>query len=281
MLRKHVLGSREGRDGLCNARDASAAASGEGEPLDCSRQQLVGSLRAARRTDPERLARGRDASGDGDRWLSRRCGELLREWSRHRYHEIEAVKQGAGELVAEGGQALRRARALHGRVAAAATRTEIHRRHELEARREQGHPLRAGDAHDAILQRLSKRLERGSDEFGQLVEQQHTAMRKAGLAWTRAGPAPDDGGDRRTVVGCPKGRRGDQRTPREQQPGDGMGCVSPRVPRLYQGPGGPPGQAAGSIVLPVPGGPASRRLWVPGGRDLQRAPSSLLASNVG
>ncbi len=42
-----------------------------------------------------------------------------------------------------------------------------------------------------------------------------------------------------------------------------------------------PGSRRASIVFPVPGGPAKRRLWPPGGGDLEGAASPLLAAHVG
>ena len=137
--------------------------------------------------------------------------------SRHGDDEVEAVEQRPRELVAEGCEALRGAGALDRRVAAAAARAEVHRRHELEAGREERHALRAGDADDAVLERLAQRLERRPHELGQLVEQQDAVVREARFAGTRPGPAADDGRDRGAVVGRPKGRRRDQRPPGKQQ----------------------------------------------------------------
>ena len=118
--------------------------------------------------------------------LARRSRELGRARPRHGDDEVEAVEQRSRELVPERGEPLRRARALGRRIAARAARTEVHRRDELEPRREDGPPADARDADDAVLERLAQRLERGPLELGELVEQQHAAMREADLARPRA-----------------------------------------------------------------------------------------------
>ena len=78
------------------------------------------------------------------------------------------------------------------RVAPAGTRTEVHRRDELEPGREERLALRARDRDDAVLERLPQRLERRPLELRQLVEQQDAVVREARLARPRAGAAADD-----------------------------------------------------------------------------------------
>ena len=57
-------------------------------------------------------------------------------------------------------------------------------------------PSTRGDADHTVLERLAQRLERGPDELGQLVEQQHAVMREARLAGPRPASAADDRGGR-------------------------------------------------------------------------------------
>src|SRR5437763_1959671 len=100
--------------------------------------------------------------------------------------EVEAVEQRAGELRAVRGQPLRRARADRARVSARTARAEVHRRDELEARGKHRAPRRAGNADDAVLEWLPKRLERRPRELGKLVEEQDAVVGEARLA--RADP---------------------------------------------------------------------------------------------
>jgi hypothetical protein len=65
---------------------------------------------------------------------------------------------------------------------------------ELEPGRVDGPALRSGDAHDTVLERLPQRLERGTDELGQLVQQQDASMRQAHLAGPRAPATTHDRG---------------------------------------------------------------------------------------
>jgi hypothetical protein len=115
---------------------------------------------------------------------------------------------------------LRGAGALGRRVAARAAWTEVHGRDEGEARREQRSPAHARDADDAVLQRLPERLERRPLELGQLVEEQHPAVRKARLARARAtGAATDERGHGGAVVWRAEGRLGDERPLGREQTG--------------------------------------------------------------
>ena len=157
--------------------------------------------------------------------------ELLRPRPRNRHDEVEAVEERARELVAERREPLRRARALGRRVAAAGARTEVHRRDELEARREERLALHPCDRDDAVLERLPQRLERGPLELGQLVEQQDAAMGEARLARPRPGAAADDRRRRGAVMRRaerPARRAAAARAGGRPRP---SGCASPRAPR--------------------------------------------------
>ncbi len=133
----------------------------------------------------------------------------------------------------------------------------------------------------AVFERLPQRLERGSDELGHLVEQQHAAVREARLARTRAWPAADDGRHRGAVMRRAEGRRDDQRPARgRSSPATEWMRVTSSASSGARA-GRTPGSRRASIVLPVPGGPASRRLWRSCGCDLERAPAALLPTYVG
>ena len=71
---------------------------------------------------------------------------------------------------------------------------------ELEARREDRMATGAGDRDDAVLERLPERLEDGARELGQLVEQQHAAVRERDLSRPRRRAASDDRRRGRSVV---------------------------------------------------------------------------------
>src|SRR5207344_3200497 len=108
--------------------------------------------------------------------------------------EVEAVEQRAGELVAVAREPLRRAAALGGRVTAPAARAQVHRRDEHEAGRKDDASSGPRDRYEAVLQRLAQRLERRTLELGELVEEQHAAVREARLARPEVRPAADDCG---------------------------------------------------------------------------------------
>src|SRR5205085_3346612 len=102
---------------------------------------------------------------------------------------------------------LRRARALGRRIPAPSARTQVHRRDELEASREERLAARAGDGDRAVLEWLPERLQGRPGELGKLVEKEDAAVREARLAWPRPDSAADDRRHRRAVVGRTKGRR--------------------------------------------------------------------------
>ena len=84
------------------------------------------------------------------------------------------------------GGAARRPAAGQRRIAEMAAAARVHRRDQLDPRREGDMGVGAGDADVAGLERLAKRIEHRALEFGQLVEEQDAEVRKADLA--RAGP---------------------------------------------------------------------------------------------
>src|SRR5205823_12055327 len=134
----------------------------------------------------------------------------------------ETVEERARELVPVGGEPLSGPPALGGRIAAGAARTQVHRRHELKARRKHGPPLDPGDADHAVFERLTQSLERRTRELRKLVEKEDAAVREARLTGARPRPSADDRRRRGRMVGRPERRRGDERSPRRQKARNGV-----------------------------------------------------------
>ena len=195
------------------------------------------------------------------RRLGRRRGELGRARPRHRDGEVEPVEQRARELLPVCGEPLRRARALDGGIATSAARAHVHRPDELEPRREHRVPADARDRDERRPRAAAAATRARARELRQLVHEQHASVRERDLARTRARAAADDRRRRRSVMGSAEGRHGHERPPAaaDRRP---SGCASPRAPPPRQG-GRMPGSRRASMVLPVPGGPISRRLCAP------------------
>src|SRR5262249_11223323 len=147
------------RDGRGNARDARTPGSGQAEPLDRARQQLVGRSVTARRRATKPIACTAHALANSGRRLPGPARELESTRARHRNDEIEPIEERARELVAIAGEPLCRTRALDVRIAARTAGTEVHRSHELEGRRKADVPGGARDADHAVLERLAQRFE--------------------------------------------------------------------------------------------------------------------------
>ena len=81
-----------------------------------------------------------------------------------------------------------------------AAAARIHRRDQLDPRREGDVGVGAGDADLAGLERLAQRIEHRALEFGQLVEEQHAEMGEADLARPHPQPAADQRRHRGAVV---------------------------------------------------------------------------------
>src|SRR5690606_7271934 len=108
------------------------------------------------------------------------------------------------------GGAARRAAARKRRVAEMAAAAGVHRRDELDARRESDMGVGARDADFARLQRLAQRIEHAALEFGKLVEEEDAEMREADLARAHAQPAADERGHRRRMMGRAEWTRADE-----------------------------------------------------------------------
>src|SRR5262249_34848416 len=100
--------------------------------------------------------------------------------------------------------ALRRATAATGAIAAMPARAGIHGGDKLEARRELRLVRGARNRNSAGLERLSQRFQHVAVELRQLVEEQHTVMRERDFARARQGAAADQSGSRGAVVRRPK-----------------------------------------------------------------------------
>ena len=132
-----------------------------------------------------------------------------------------------------------------------------------EACREERVAADARDRNDAVLQRLSQRLEHGARELRQLVEEQHAAMRQRHLTRPRARPSAHDRRRGCAVMRRPKRRhRTRARVPGGSRPAtEWIRVTSSASARVSAG--RIPGKRRASIVFPVPGGPISRRLCEP------------------
>ena len=230
------------------------------------------------------------------RCLRQRRRELCRTRSRHRDSEIEPVEEGTRELLPVRREPLWRARALDSRIAAAAARAHVHGADELETRREDRVPADARDRDEAVLERLSQRLQNGARKLRQLVHEQHAAMGQGDLARPRARPSSDDRRRRRPVVRGAKRaapRRAHVRAGAAPRP---SGCASPRAPPLAPASGGSLASAARASscrcrVAPSAGGCATRPrrsrargAHAPGRGDPTRsgtAPFSIAPSSIG
>ena len=93
-----------------------------------------------------------------------------------------------------------RAVAAPARVAEPAAGARIHRRDELELRRESALPRRARDVDDARLERLAQHLQHAPIPFRQLVQKQHAVMRERDLAGPRIAAAADQRDGARRVM---------------------------------------------------------------------------------
>ena len=125
-----------------------------------------------------------------------------------------------------------------------AARARVRRRDELEvgAGSQQLRPARASDD-AAVLEHLAQRLERAALELGQLVEEQHAAVRERDLAGPRRAAAAEQARRARGVVRRaerPLRRRAARRAARPRR----RGCASPRAPRRASSGGRNPGSRA-------------------------------------
>ena len=135
-------------------RNASAPATRERKPIDRARQELRRSVRPSRRRAQQLVAcvdtRARTSPMPPP--AAPRAPPHAVAASRQRGRTDRAEPARASPL---GGEPLRRASALDGRIAAAPARAYVHGSHELKARREDRVPADASDGDEAVLERLS------------------------------------------------------------------------------------------------------------------------------
>ena len=141
-------------------------------------------------------------------------------------------------------------------------------------------PADPGDRDDAVLERLPQRLEHGTRELGQLVQQQHAAVGQARLAGPRHGTTADDRRGRGAVMRRAKRRREDDRAPRRQRAGDGVDAR--HLERLV------PRQRRQDARQPAPEHRLARsrrageqHVVLSGGGELERAAAALLPAHLG
>ena len=114
--------------------------------------------------------------------------------------QVDAVEQRPRHLGLIIRRAFGRARAGERRVAEMPAAARVHRRDQLDARREGDVRVGARDADRPGLERLAQRIEHRALEFGQFVEEQHAEMRQADLARPHAQPAADQRRHRRRMM---------------------------------------------------------------------------------
>jgi hypothetical protein len=167
-------------------------------------------------------------------------------------------------------------RACRGRPAA---RAHVHTRNQLESRREHCLSFDPRDADRPVLERLSKRFERGTGKFGELVEEEHAAMSERCLSRPRARASADDRRHGGGVVRRSEGRIGQQRPFPRQHSGDRVD--SGHLQRLVVGERRQDSdEPAGKHRLAGSGRTREQQVVSSGSRKLERAPRPLLSSHV-
>src|SRR2546425_13149277 len=105
--------------------------------------------------------------------------------------DVDAVEQWAGDAGEVALHAEGPADAIVLRIAEVAAGARIHRRREHEPRRIREAHGGARDGYDAVLHRLAQHLEHVLAELGQLVQEQHAAVRETYLPRPRVRAAAD------------------------------------------------------------------------------------------
>ena len=208
-----------------------------------------------------------------------RTDELGRGDPRHLYPQVDPVAERTGDTT---GVALRDAR----RTAAAgvgtrgpATRTGVHRRHELEAG---GQCQRPADPHDrdpAILERLTERLEDIPAEFRQLVQEQDAVVGPGDLAGRQPRSSADHPRvDDRVMRSTERARR--TSSVNGPSPATDAMVVATRasasLERREQ-----PGDRSSEHGLAGPRRTGEQQSVAAGQGDLERAPADRLTTDVG
>ena len=114
---------------------------------------------------------------------------------------VDAVEEGARELFLVSVDLVLSAGAFVAGVAEVAARTGIHGGDKHEVGGISGLGVDARDGDFLVFERLTERLEDGTGEFGDFVEEEDTEMGKRDFAWFSFGAAADDGSGGGGVVG--------------------------------------------------------------------------------
>ena len=143
-----------------------------------------------------------------------------------------------------------------------AAAARVHRRDQLDPRREGHVGVGAGDADAPGLERLAERIEHRALKFRQLIEEQHAKMREADLAGADAQAAADQRRHRGAVMRRAKRPACGLILPPPSSPATEATIDTSSASDGWSG-GRMPGRHAASSDLPAPGGPLISRLCPP------------------
>ena len=173
----------------------------------------------------------------------------------------------------------RRARAARAVVAQPSARTGVHGGDKLYVGGKHGRAAAARDGQASLLERLAQRLERVAPELGQLVEEEHAAVRERKLAGADGMATAEERGVGDGGVRGAERARGDERAV-TQQAGDAVDRGD--LDRLGEGEPRQDGrQSTREHGLSRARGPEKKDVVRPGRRDLERALGERLAADVG
>ena len=147
--------------------------------------------------------------------------------------DVDAVQQRAGDALLVAGDDLVGAGARLDRVAVIAARAGVHRRDQLEVGGKSQRALGAADGDHLVFHRLAQHLQDAHAELGQLVQEEHAAVRQGDLAGVRLVAAAHQPGVRDGVVRGAEGPAADQRHVRRELVGDGIDAG--HIQRLVDG----------------------------------------------
>ena len=167
--------------------------------------------------------------------------------------QIEAIEQRPRDPVAIGGDPGGRARTVEARISAGAAGAEVHRADEAEVGREVCTTACSHDRDNTILERLPQGLEHRARELGELVEEEHSAMREADLAGPGDRTASDDGRRRGAVMRSAKRGLTEKARPVPSRPAIEWIRVTSRACSRLSG-GRMAGSRRASIDFPCPAG---------------------------
>ena len=110
----------------------------------------------------------------------------------------------------------------------------------------------------ALLERLPQLVEDIPAEFPEFIQKEHAAVGEGQFPRSRCAAAPQKGGAGAAVVRAAEGARADQSALLLQFSGHGIELGDLQLLRGLRG-GSRPARLWASRVLPLPGGPTSRR----------------------